>query len=60
MNDLEYCLFCESSNPERKKDGKIRCTSFSEWRSPHDSCEFFFDRESAKRLEEIGKMKGAL
>lgn len=55
-----FCLICESSNPDRKKDDKIRCTRFHEWRLPLDSCEYFFDRDSAKRLEEIGKLKGLI
>lgn len=59
MSSIQGCTFCEHSNPNRKKDGKIRCTRFSEWRNPiHDTCEAYFDRECARRLEEVRRLKG--
>lgn len=58
MSNQTGCTFCESSDPSRKKDGKIRCTAFSEWREPFgEICESFFDREWAERLAKIKKMK---
>lgn len=58
MSNIQGCMFCEYSNPNRKKERKIRCTRFSEWRDPlHNTCETYFDRALAQRLEEVRKLK---
>ena len=58
MSNQTGCTFCEFSDPKRMKDGKIRCTAYSEWREPlGEICESFFDRESAERLAEVKRLK---
>ena len=58
MSNQTGCVFCESSNPKREKNGKIRCERFSEWRDPLGNiCESFFDRASAEMLERVRKAK---
>ena len=46
MSENKACIFCINSNPDREKDGKIRCERFSEWRDPIATveCDEFFDK----------------
>ena len=58
MSDQKGCKWCFGSDPERKKDDKIRCRVFSEWREPCDDvCSSYLERESAERLLKIKKEK---
>lgn len=59
MSNQIGCIFCTSSDPQRKKEGKIRCTAFSEWREPLGNiCNSYFERGTAEMLNKIAKMKG--
>ena len=59
MSERIACFVCAHSNPDRQKDGKIRCTRFSEWRDPYVpvSCVAFIDKQTMK-LEEVRRAKG--
>ena len=38
------CQYCEYANPRRKIDDKIRCTIFSQWVDPPNSCPAYSDK----------------
>lgn len=62
MSTGHLCSHCNSSDCNRRKDGKIRCTKYSQWVNPNDiGCDTYsgamlFAEMTPEKMKEIAEL----
>lgn len=53
ISQIHACIFCAHANPQREKDGKIRCERYSVWKNPIETvkCDEFIDKGVSQMLK---------